>query len=1186
MKVSIRLTVILLLAVLLPVLVVTYINLSSTQKVMTKIITQNLETNVRQRIKNANEYSEHLVHGLLTLSQNKFLIDVLDSGKVDYLDAFYEYTMNEHKFYDMFLIDKDSKIIFSVKRESDFHKNLNKAPLKGSKFSQAYNEAIHTKKPAISNFTFYKPSNEYAAFIVVPIFENDKVKGAIAAQLSIYEFLEFSENYAGLGDSVEVSLAQMYDDKRIVVINKLRKNPNSMFKKYITIGSPYSIPMQKAIKGEFGSGIYDDYQHVETIASWGYIKSFKIGIVVRINAQEAYAQIRYLKNLSLLMAIVIFFVLVYVIYHIQKMVFALESVKDRYDFAIKGTNDGLWDWDLVANTIYFSSRIKTMLGYDEDEDITLQRWEKELVHPDDLENTLEKIKKCHKNPDEVYRATYRVKRKDGTYIWILDRGQTVFENNKAVRMIGFHTDINKRKLLELELIEKDNLLQEAQKLSKLGSWKYSFSEDKLTWSDEIYSIFEKDKDEFTPSYESFLDAIHPDDREMVSEAYKKSLIDKKPYEVVHRFIAKDGSTKYLFERCETEYDDEGRPKISMGTVQDITQIKVQKIKIHELSRFLSNTINSLANFVFVKDSNFKYIECNKAFEGFVGLSRDEIIGKSDFDLFDEESAKFFRQKDEEMLKSGIIKNNYEWVTYPDGREVYLFTSKSPLLAEDGKIIGLVGNSIDMTENKKLQDKLDESRYQFEQFMSYIPAHIFMIEDETIIYANDLAQIMISNVDDGIVGKKVEDVFPKKLSDEVKNFEPNKAEGIITIDIDNKNKIYRNLSFEIKTLDGKRIGLVLIDITKEYKAKKEITRVLSAFERSNISVVMTDIDANIEYVNPSWCELTGYSKEELIGQNPRIVKSGYVSDETYKKMWEELTNGRVWNSEIKNKAKDGSEFWEESTIIPSFDKDGNINGYISFKLEINEKMRLKQELRDKEEIMIAQSRHAAMGEMISMIAHQWRQPISVIAMDVNNILADIELEDVKISELKDETLDILNQTKYLSQTIDDFRNFFKPNKLKDEVLVSDVFKEALLVIDKSLQHAKIEVINSYSTDTKVLIYSRELLQVFLNILKNAKESLVEHRSEGRVIRNDIYEDDEYVIVEISDNGTIIDEKISNKMFEPYFSTKEAKNGTGLGLYISKIIIEKHLAGHIEALSKDGGTSFVIKIPKQSIQKDTR
>ena len=235
--------------------------------------------------------------------------------------------------------------------------------------------------------------------------------------------------------------------------------------------------------------------------------------------------------------------------------------------------------------------------------------------------------------------------------------------------------------------------------------------------------------------------------------------------------------------------------------------------------------------------------------------------------------------------------------------------------------------------------------------------------------------------------------------------------------------------------------------------------------------------------------------------------------------------------------------------------------------------------DKEELMISQSRLAAMGEMISMIAHQWRQPISIIAMGANNMILDIELDDLQAEEVRKQSKVILNQTQHLSKTIDDFRNFFSPNKEKTLVLINDLIEDSLQVIEKSLQNNNIAIKKEFNSNTPVKIYSRELLQVFLNIIKNAKEALLENNIKDAFISIKTDEDEDNVYTIICDNGKGIPKDIIKKVFDPYFSTKSEKNGTGLGLYMSKTIVDKHLDGDIYVKNvAEGGACFTMRIPK--------
>ena len=247
------------------------------------------------------------------------------------------------------------------------------------------------------------------------------------------------------------------------------------------------------------------------------------------------------------------------------------------------------------------------------------------------------------------------------------------------------------------------------------------------------------------------------------------------------------------------------------------------------------------------------------------------------------------------------------------------------------------------------------------------------------------------------------------------------------------------------------------------------------------------------------------------------------------------------------------------------------------IDITREYQLKKDFYEQEDLMIAQSRHAAMGEMISMIAHQWRQPISVIAMDANNILADIELEMVEEKSLRASSEDIIKQTQELSKTIDDFRNFFRPEKDAQEITIKELLNDALGVIGQSLKNSQIEFNLEFEEDKKITTYTRELMQVFINIIKNAKEALVEKDIEKKKISIYISEDEENLKLKICDNAGGVSVENMEKIFNPYFTTKGEKNGTGLGLYMSRTIVEKHLEGSLTVENDDEGACFEITIP---------
>jgi len=368
-----------------------------------------------------------------------------------------------------------------------------------------------------------------------------------------------------------------------------------------------------------------------------------------------------------------------------------------------------------------------------------------------------------------------------------------------------------------------------------------------------------------------------------------------------------------------------------------------------------------------------------------------------------------------------------------------------------------------------------------------------------------------------------------------------------------------------------------DITEQKKVEYELLASKQQFESfmENIPGMVTirDKHNHIMYVNSKGLQFFG--KEAISGRGNDDGSTPKNNAQEINALIEQSKNNGYAEAIIERVNDENKVSIYRTMVFPITEGKDCQTGLMHF--DITDKFYLKEKLADKEEIIIAQSRHAAMGEMIGMIAHQWRQPISVIAMGANNLLIDIDLNELNEESITEEAQSIIKQTDHLSKTIDDFRNFFRPDKEVEEVDLKEIMYEVKKIIGKSLEFKQIVLSIKNEKCFKVNTYSRELLQVFINILKNAEEALFENREKDRQINVTISNDKECVVIIICDNGGGIDEKITDKIFNPYFSTKDKKTGTGLGLYMSKTIIEKHLNGTIDIYNTENGVCFKIAIP---------
>ena len=236
-----------------------------------------------------------------------------------------------------------------------------------------------------------------------------------------------------------------------------------------------------------------------------------------------------------------------------------------------------------------------------------------------------------------------------------------------------------------------------------------------------------------------------------------------------------------------------------------------------------------------------------------------------------------------------------------------------------------------------------------------------------------------------------------------------------------------------------------------------------------------------------------------------------------------------------------------------------------------------ELRHKDQILIEQGRFASMGEMISNIAHQWRQPLNSLGLTIQDIKVTYD-DDALTSEVIDRQVDrAMDVIDFMSQTIDDFRSFFQPQggKLRD-FLVTESIDKSLALLRPSLNSCGITIECSHDDDFDLAMVPGEFCQVLINIVNNAREVLVERKVTNPRISIQSFREDGRAVVAIRDNAGGIEEKVLPRIFDPYFTTKHEAQGTGIGLYMSRMIIEKRMGGSLSVCNNDGWTEFRIAL----------
>ncbi len=241
---------------------------------------------------------------------------------------------------------------------------------------------------------------------------------------------------------------------------------------------------------------------------------------------------------------------------------------------------------------------------------------------------------------------------------------------------------------------------------------------------------------------------------------------------------------------------------------------------------------------------------------------------------------------------------------------------------------------------------------------------------------------------------------------------------------------------------------------------------------------------------------------------------------------------------------------------------------AYKSQLQEKIK---KIKEKQQILIQNSKMASMGEMIANIAHQWRQPLNSLSALHTVLMMDYEdngrLTQEEIAQFKEESSQYIHK---MSSTIDDFRNFFSPTKNKEQFVVSDAIKESIKFVKDSYLDSNVELIDrTQDGDTQMCSYKNELMQVIMILLNNSRDAVIGNKIKKPQVIVDLLHIDEKIEIRVKDNGGGIDDDIMDRIFEPYFTTKFKSDGTGVGLYMSKMIIEDSIGGELVLKNDDDG-----------------
>lgn len=365
-----------------------------------------------------------------------------------------------------------------------------------------------------------------------------------------------------------------------------------------------------------------------------------------------------------------------------------------------------------------------------------------------------------------------------------------------------------------------------------------------------------------------------------------------------------------------------------------------------------------------------------------------------------------------------------------------------------------------------------------------------------------------------------------------------------------------------------------EIAERKQAEESLRKLSQAVEQSPAMTVITDPDGAIEYVNPRFTEVTGYSLDEIAGKTPRVLKSGEMPPEAYEELWETIKAGGEWRGEIHNRKKNGELYWALTSLSPVTSQDGTITHFLGISEDITERKRAEEEARQQRSELAHAGRVIMMGEMATSLAHELNQPLTVISGCAQVCRESLRSGKENLDVLRDSVEQVAEQAERANEIIHRIRGFIKKEESEREKIdLNDTINNVSnLLSSDAREHGATVVFGLARRLPPVFADAIQIQQVILNLAHNGVEAMVGNRPNQRRLKiNTSACQNGAVEISVHDTGEGIPAENLDRVFDPFFTTKTT--GLGMGLSLSRSIIEAH-GGRLWATS-DGETGTVFR-----------
>ncbi len=816
------------------------------------------------------------------------------------------------------------------------------------------------------------------------------------------------------------------------------------------------------------------------------------------------------------------------------------------------------------------------------------RFPEDFVYPPDLYIIQNVQKHREKGSKSSYEIRLRHADKHPVHAWIT--GVPRIQDGRYAGSIVVISDISERIKTEEALRESEYRFQLLAEVAPVGI----FRTDATGYTNYVNPKWcEISQMSFNQALgNGWLDAVHPEDRIWLEKGWSEATSSKLSSETEYRFLHSKGSITWVIGRAVPQTNKSGKIIGYIGTITDITERKKNEAILYESEekyRLLFER-NPAPMIIYEKES-MKLLSVNDAFSKHYGYSRKETAGMFLSDLYSDRDKKPLATRVRKLMGFTHVGERHH--VKKDGTLITVISSSHEMnyLGKNARVAVLT----DITERKKIEKALRESEERFRRLAENADDAIYRIElypEQRFSYVSPAITRLTGytpedHYSDPSLGLKLVHPDDRSLIENLTN-NPDRIREPVTLRwIRKDGKVIWTEQKNVPVYDskGKLIALEGIsrDITLRKTQEEEITKLSVGMEQSPVIVMITDTKGNIEYVNQKFCDVTGYAHAEVMGKNPRMLKSGDKKPEDYNILWDTVLSGNEWRGEFRNRKKNGELYWESASISPIRNEKGEIAFFIAIKEDITERKKMEEELLAAKEK--AEESDKLKTAFLNNMSHEIRTPLNAIT-GFSDLLNVPEVEKEEIAQY---TSVIKQSSNQLLSIIDDIVNIatIEAGQVKillQETNVNEVFKNIYNQLQIRITTKDLLLkIESFLPEEKSFVIADEtkLTQVLSNLLVNAIKF-----TEKGLVKYGCKITGEYLEFHVSDTGIGIHEDLHDKIFERFrqsdLSISRKYGGTGLGLSISKSFVEL-MGGKIWLESSPGeGSVFYFTIPHKPVK----